>query len=269
MEPVMTCLRCLTPLVLLSAISLAEWNSPSSIAPFMDTLRTQLIVIVRDARTNEILADPRIDIERMKDNSTDYQYASEFWGDAICQIVLGKGTYRLRVVADGYMTRIVDNIHILAGDPGAIPSSCGGAQPLSFFGTTVVLGVLLEPKEGAKAGDQVRPFLCDTTFYYQPEVPAQPSGGIEALKKKIDLSAYVSTSTPDRNRRPVRAFAHTFIDRNGKVLRVEMVGEGVQQEIGALISNAIYNTKFTPARMLGMAVSSQVYIPFELNLSRR
>jgi hypothetical protein len=251
---------------LLPAFLLAQHRAPVTPDEATTAFRTQMVVIVRDAETKQILTDPRIDVESMNKNSTDYGGSSgSFWGDGIGRIALGKGTYRLRVVADGYKTEIRENIEIKNGLPGVLLVGCGGEEPQGFDGTTLIVSFSLEPLGGRRLSDHTRPFLSDTTFYSWPEAPPVPKGGMTSLKKRIDLSQYRTPSEPHNKPRGIPVFAHVFIDKTGKVVRVNMQGE-IQAAVREIITNAIYASPFIAAKILDTPVCSQVYIPFDLGL---
>ena len=252
---------------LLPALLLAQHRAPMTDAEAATAFKTQIVVIVRDADTKQILTDPRIDIERRNDISTGYGWSSgSFWGDGICRIALGKGIYRLRVVADGYKTEIRENVEVKRGTPGSLISGCGHEEPQGFVGTTVILGFLLKPIGGRGSSDETRQFLSDTTFYSWPEVPPELKGGIESLKKRIDLSQYRTPNESKEKRRGIPVFAHVFIDKTGKVVRVNLQGE-IQAAVREIITNAIYASPFIAAKILDTPVCSQVYIPFDLGLA--
>ena len=252
---------------LLPAIVSAQQRLPMTDAEATTAFKTQIVVVVRDAITKQILTDPRIDVERINDKSTGYGWSSSsFWGDGICRVALGKGTYRLRVVADGYKTQIRENLEIKTGTPGSLIAGCGHGEPQGFVGTTVIIGFMLEPTEGRRLSDDTQLFLSDTTFYSWPEVPPEPKGGMDVLRKRIDLTPYRTTIVTKEKRRAIPVFAHVFIDRVGKVVRVHLQGE-IQSGIREIIAKAIYDAPFTPARMFDAPVCSQVYIPFDLDLA--
>jgi hypothetical protein len=252
---------------LLPALLLAQHRTPMTETEATTAFKTQIVVIVRDAETKQILTDPRVDIERRNDVSTGYGWSSgSFWGDGICRIALGKGIYRLRVVADGYKTEIRENVEIKTGTPGSLVSGCGHEDPQGFVVTTVIVGFMIEPTGGRRLSDQTRQFLSDTTFYSWPEVPPEPKGGMESLKKRIDLSQYRTVNESKEKRRGIPVFAHVFIDKTGKVVRVNLQGE-MQSAVRDIIANAIYAAPFIPAKILDAPVCSQVYIPFDLGLA--
>ena len=254
----MTILLRLTVLVLLPTIALAQQNVRAAKSAGYDELTTHLIVVVRDAKTRQILMDPRVDLEGGHGSAT-------FWGDGICRVELGGGTYRMKVVADGYITRVYEGIRVEKGPSVIGVSGCGGEELQGFVGTTIVVGVLLEPNEGGKTAEQIRQLISDTVFYYRPEIPPEPQGGMDALKKKINLKSYLVKSTPGQKTRIVHATAQTMIDKQGKVISVEMYGEA-RVEVAAAISKAIYDMTFKPGTMLGKPVCSQVSIPFEFRV---
>jgi hypothetical protein len=252
---------------LLPALLLGQQRIPMTVTEATTAFKTQIVVIVRDAETKQILTDPRIDIERMNDKSTGYGWSSgSFWGDGICRIGLGKGTYRLRVVSDGYKTDVRENVEVKNGIPGSLISGCGGEEPQGFVGTTLIMSFLLEPNNGRRLSDRTRPFLSDTTFYSWPEVPPEPKGGMDALRKRIDLSSYRTTIGSKEKQRAIPVFAHVFIDKTGKVVRVNLQGE-IQAAVREIITNAIYASPFIAAKILDSPVCSQVYIPFDLGLA--
>lgn len=256
----------LMSLVIVSALTFDQAAGLSFDGAVSDQFKTQFIVVVRDARTRQVLPNPRIDVERVKGNSEKgISSSASFWGDGICLVKLGKGNYRLRAVADGYVTQTITNIQISDGTQGSGVSGCAGSEPQGFNGTTMILGILLEPVDGRRGSDQVRTFLSDTTFYYQPEVAPEPQGGMEMLKKKIDLSPHRSKPSPAQKSRSLNVYAHVFIERDGRVVKVDVSGEA-REEIRGAISKAISETKFVPARILDTAVRSQVYIPFRLSI---
>jgi len=231
-----------------------------------DSLPTQFIVIVRDVKSNQLVPDPRIDVESINERAPKelYASASSWWGESIGGITLGKGSYRLRVTADRYVTQIIEGIRIEHGEPISGVWRCGQVQPQGFIGRTIVLGIFLEPRTNQQETETIRPFVSDTSYYTQPEIAPSPKGGMDVLRKKIDLSPFHVKVQNYENRRRAPVFAHVFIDATGKVDKVDMDQE-VQKEIGGVISNAIYVTRFTPASMLGKQVRSQVYIPFDIS----
>jgi hypothetical protein len=257
-ELAMAILLRITILVLLPTIALAQLNVRAAKSANHDTFTTQLIVVVRDAKTRQILVDPRVDLE-------DAHGSASFWGDGICRVELAGGTYRMKVVADGYITRVYDNIRLEGGASRIGVSGCSGEELQGFFGTTIVVGVLLEPNDGKRTAEQTRELVSDTVFYFRPEIPPEPQGGMDALKKKINLKPYLVKNAPGQKTRIVHATAHAMINKSGKVISVEMYGEA-QGEVATTISKAVYDMTFKPGMMLGKSVCSQVSIPFEFRV---
>ncbi len=243
------------------------WSGfPGIEASSPDSLPTQFIVIVRDMKTNQLVPDPRIGVETINENAPSeiYGSASSWWGESIGGITLGKGSYRLRVAADRYVTQIIEGIRIERGEPMSGVWKCGQVQPQGFIGRTIILGILLELRTDRRLTETTRLFVSDTTYYTQPEIAPSPKGGMDGLRKKIDLSQFHVKSQNYEDQRRAPLFAHVYIDASGKVDRVDLDGE-VQKGIASAISKAIYSTRFNPASMLGKPVRSQVHIPFDIS----
>ncbi len=255
-------------LLLLLAIEAAQSQGSllSAQPEFKGEVPTQFIVIIRNAQTRQLVPDARVDLESVSENSSREVTgsASSWWGEAIGGITLGKGTYRMKIVADGYITQVIEDFRVTAGESGSGVWRCGQAQPQGFIGRTIVLGIYLEPKSLTSPLVMTRPLLSDTTYYTQPDVRPGPKGGMQALKKKIDLSSFHMNFKTYQNRRRAPLFARTYIDATGRVVKVDM-DRDVKKEVEELISKAIYSTRFTPAAMLGKAVCSQANIPFEID----
>ena len=254
-------------LILLLAIAAPAYsldNHSRAILPTADSLLTHMVVIIRDARSNQILSDARIDIERRKEgepNKVDAHLSS--WGEAIEGVTLGRGVYRMKVVSDGYVSQIIEDIRVDQGGDVCGVWSCGTAQEKGLVGRTIIMGIFLEPRSNKSVSEVTRTFPVDTTYYSQPEIAPSPRGGMVALKKNIDLSSLHLKFEDYQNRRKAPLMAQVLIDAKGVVQKVEVPSK-MQKEVADAISKGIYSTRFTPAFMLGKAVRSKVNIPFEI-----
>lgn len=84
-------------------------------------------------------------------------------------------------------------------------------------------------------------------------------GGLEAIQKLV-----VYPEEAKKNKIEGKVFIHAFIDEKGSVVKVQVL-KGVN-ELNEAAMKAVKETKFTPAKMKGKAVKSQVTVPIFFRL---
>jgi len=97
----------------------------------------------------------------------------------------------------------------------------------------------------------------DTTFFSTIEVMPEPTGGMEAIYKKL---IYPSAARKNEIRGTVKVKA--FIDEYGEVIEAEVV-EGIGYGCDDVARNAIYYARFKPGLQKGKPVRTMIVIPIE------
>ena len=235
----------------------------------------QFIVTVRDTKTRDLIEGCKIEASNEPilgrngtvavrgnksngggDENVD-KGALTMWGAPVQRFALADGIWHLRVSADGYDTTIVDGIPGRGGISEV--SDYPYYNPHIFRGTTVGIDVSLERSATGHTARRYRYFLSDTTFYGSADVPPEPVGGIEAIAENIgqdEIESKISFTGV--------ATIRAYINKAGEVVRTD-AGWFTETVIYQILSQAVMDTKFKPARILGRTVCSMIDIPFEVN----
>ncbi|PKL82544.1 MAG: hypothetical protein CVV24_09560 [Ignavibacteriae bacterium HGW-Ignavibacteriae-3] len=125
------------------------------------------------------------------------------------------------------------------------------------------------PKESATAvgevkvepvKSEIKKEIIDETFYVGVDMMPEPSGGLEAIQKKI-----IYPSEARRDQIEGKVIVKAFIDEAGSVRRAEIVkgiGGGCDQAAIA----AVMSSRFRPGRMNGKVVKVQMSIALSFKL---
>jgi TonB family protein len=222
---------------------------------------TQFLMIVRDDDTKNLMENYTLSLDRAEDKGQRYREELRCSDMNIVLVTLKQGSWRFRVYADGYDQEVIDGVEMTGGGT-ASQSTYAWETVDSFTGTTVAVPVYLKKSENGKTRINVRPFLNDTIFYSRADVPPEPIGGIDALRKRI-LSLDLSKNRAVRIAGTVSLVA--YINKSGEVVRVD-VTQRVDPQLDGAVVESIRRAQFTPAKILGTPVSSRLAMSLEFDL---
>jgi hypothetical protein len=224
----------------------------------------QFLVIVKDASSGNLVLNSNLTVTRadLKSNEYHLSLACDPPNDGIFRLHLSRGKFRFLFSAKGYHPLMVDECVIQTCKSVEGGGFSTGGDALRFFDKTIIYTVKLEPRNGQPAKWRTQPFLSDSVYYHEPEIPPEPIGGLETLKRKVAMS--LPAGSP-RSGGASWVSAVTSIEKDGRVSDVDMSGD-VPQRVQKEIATAIRSTRFNPAKILGIPVRSKVHIPFELSL---
>jgi len=112
------------------------------------------------------------------------------------------------------------------------------------------------------SGTQTQSFaqsINEDDYIKMAEEMPEVIGGLEAIQKLV-----VYPEEAKKNKIEGKVFVQAFIDEKGNVVKVEVL-KGVS-ELNEAAMKAVKETKFTPAKMKGKAVKSQVTAPIFFKL---
>ena len=223
--------------------------------------QVELLVILRDASTRNLVKDAKLTVAAAELNSTTYHGSSgcESATEGIFRVWLSRGKFRLLLSAKGYHPVMVDEGVVLTGNSGMTGSGTGGDE-LRFVARAFIYTVRMESRQGQPAKWRIQKFLSDTVYYREPETPPEPVGGMRTLKRKV--ANLLPAGSPGG---PSMFVAVTSIEKDGHVSNVDMTLD-VPPRVRKAIAEAVGSTPFTPAKILGTPVKSRVFIPFELSM---
>jgi hypothetical protein len=222
------------------------------------------IVLIRDASTKSLIKEADISVRSYSvDGKIREGGVMGHTYDGIVQLGLGGGRHQLAFEAKGYHPMMVKDCIVRSTDydGNSIQFGAGG---LRFIGKTFLYTVFLESCNGRSPRWRFQPFLSDTIYYSEPQVPPELVGGVKSLKEQLGAEALGGSPRTDGGVGAVTAT--TFIGSDGQVTDVDVYGEAPRTVLDK-VSKAIRNTQFTPAMILGNAVRSRVFIPFEFALT--
>ncbi|MCX6169152.1 MAG: TonB family protein [Ignavibacteriales bacterium] len=124
------------------------------------------------------------------------------------------------------------------------------------------------PKETGTQGDvkveppkaEVKKEVVDETYYVAVDMMPEPSGGIEAIQKKI-----VYPPIARRDKVEGKVIIKAFIDESGSVRRAEVI-KGIGSGCDEAAIAAVMNSRFRPGRMKGKVVKVQLTISLVFKL---
>lgn len=107
---------------------------------------------------------------------------------------------------------------------------------------------------------EVKKEVVDKTFYVAVDMMPEPSGGIEAIQKKI---IYPPNARSDKVEGKV--IIKAFIDESGSVRRAEVI-KGIGSGCDEAAIAAVMSSRFRPGRMNGKVVKVQMTISLVFRL---
>lgn len=99
---------------------------------------------------------------------------------------------------------------------------------------------------------EVKKEVVDETYYVAVDMMPEPSGGIEAIQKKI-----IYPSNARRDKLEGKVIIKAFIDESGSVRRAEVI-KGIGGGCDEAAIAAVMSSRFRPGRMNGKVVKVQV-----------
>ena len=124
------------------------------------------------------------------------------------------------------------------------------------------------PKESGTQGDvkveppkvEVKKEVVDETYYVAVDMMPEPSGGIEAIQKKI-----IYPPNARRDKVEGKVIIKAFIDESGSVRRAEII-KGIGSGCDEAAIAAVMSSRFRPGRMNGKVVKVQLTISLVFKL---
>ncbi len=124
------------------------------------------------------------------------------------------------------------------------------------------------PKESGTQGDvkveppkvEVKKEVVDETYYVAVDMMPEPSGGIEAIQKKI-----IYPTNARRDKVEGKVIIKAFIDESGSVRRAEII-KGIGSGCDEAAIAAVMGSRFRPGRMNGKVVKVQLTISLVFKL---
>lgn len=124
------------------------------------------------------------------------------------------------------------------------------------------------PKETGSQGDvkvepqkvEVKKEVVDETYYVAVDMMPEPSGGIEAIQKKI-----IYPPNARRDKVEGKVIIKAFIDESGSVRRAEVI-KGIGSGCDEAAVAAVMSSRFRPGRMNGKVVKVQLTISLVFKL---
>ncbi len=108
--------------------------------------------------------------------------------------------------------------------------------------------------------EEVKKEIIDETFYVAVDMMPEPSGGIEAIQKKV-----VYPPEAQRDKIEGKVIVKAFIDEAGSVRRAEIV-KGIGSGCDEAAIAAVRSTRFRPGKMNGKVVRVQLTIVLAFRL---
>jgi hypothetical protein len=227
----------------------------------MSNARVQFLVTARDESTREPIANFSLQADP-QDNQSNGGVVS---GSGILRVSLSGGRFALLVSAKGYLTEVLEGIDIAGKRTGGGVSTYPINDLDTFSGTTIGLNISLrrlDPNINRKT--RRRPFLSDTTFHDITSPAPELVGGSTPLLNRIRNASSSILSGSD-SAIAAKTWCTVYINKMGNVVRVEIGNKG-RYDVDKLIIDALYQTRFSPGKILGKPVNSKIMIPLELTL---
>lgn len=222
------------------------------------------VVLIRDASNKSLIKEADLSVRSYSvDGKIRGGGVMGHTDDGIVQFGLGGGRHQLAFEAKGYHPLMVKDCVVRTTDYDG-NSITFRSHGLHFLGPVFLYTVFLEPCKGTSPRWRFQPFLSDTMYYSEPQVPPELVGGAQSLKEQ--LGPEVLDGSPRTDGGVGAVTATTFIGSDGQVKTVDVYGEAPRTVLDK-VSKAIRNTRFTPAMILGNPVRSRVFIPFEFALT--
>jgi hypothetical protein len=227
----------------------------------MSDARVQFLVTARDELTREPIQDFSLQLDPQDDQSS----GGSVSGSGVLRASISGGRYAMLVSAKGYLTEVLEGIDIPGQSTGGTFSNYPINEVEPFSGITIGLNVSLRKLNPAvNRKTRRRPFLSDTAFYDITSPAPELRGGSSSLLTRIRKGSASLLGGGD-SIVIAKSWFTAFIDKTGRVVQVKAMNRG-RRDVDQLISDALYQTKFTPGQILGKPVNSKIMIPFELTL---
>jgi protein TonB len=139
------------------------------------------------------------------------------------------------------------------------PVAAKKGEAVSEFEVPKESGEMTEVKVEPPAAE-IKKEVVDETFYVAVDMMPEPSGGIEAIQKKV-----IYPPIARRNKVEGKVIIKAFIDESGSVRRAEIV-KGIGSGCDEAAIAAVMGSRFRPGRMNGKVVKVQMSIPLTFKL---